>query len=206
MIRSANDVHARTNAQVDTMMAAAMRADNTTIRAAVEEVTLRGRLDAHTAEFIRQARTSVLGACAALTGVLQTHRCVTGPYGNDICGSCGTAEVCRTLQHVNDSLLAYSTCRVAEIDRAEAWRRADAWINRDTANPLLVAVEEFPDGFVTWPMSQPRPPDDKTLLIVDKRTGRLTRWPPQPKDVLAVQYRNYLHRRPIEIGPSEGRR
>src|SRR4051794_22523085 len=142
MIRSANDVHARTNAQVVAMMAAAMRADNAAIRAAVEEVAVRGRLDAHTAEFLRRARTSVLGACVALTGVLQTHRCVTGPYDAEVCGSCGTAEGCRTLQHVNDALFAYSTCRVAEIDRAEAWRRADAWVNRDTANPLLVAVEE----------------------------------------------------------------
>ncbi|MEV5710279.1 hypothetical protein [Actinoallomurus sp. NPDC052274] len=206
MNRSASDVHARTNAQVIGTMAAAMRADNAAIQAAVDEVILRGRLDAHTAEFLRQARTSVLGVCAALTGVLQTHRCVTDPYGAEVCVSCGTAEVCWTVQHVNDSLLAYSTCRVSEIDRAEAWRRADAWINRDTANPVQVAVEEFPDGFVIWPVSESRPTGEKTLLIVDKRTGRLTRWPPLPKDVLAVQYRNYLHGRPIELGPSEGRR
>ncbi|MEV0406644.1 hypothetical protein [Actinoallomurus sp. NPDC050550] len=183
-----------------------MRADNAAICAAIEEVGARGRLDAHTAEFLRQARTSILGACAALNGVLHAHRCVTGPYGVTVCASCGTTDVCRTLQHINDSLLAYRTCRVAEIDRAEAWRQADAWLNRDTAHPLLIAVEEFPDGFVTWPMPQPRTTSAKTLLVVDKRTGRLTRWPPLSKDLLAVQYRNHLQGRPLDLGPSEGRR
>ncbi|MEV5747143.1 hypothetical protein AB0L00_04940 [Actinoallomurus sp. NPDC052308] len=57
-------------------------------------------------------------------------------------------------------------------------------------------------------MSKARPAGDKTVPIVDKHTGRLTRWPSLPKDVLAVQYCNYLHGRPIELGPSssQGRR
>lgn len=199
MIHSATDVYAQTNSHVIAMMAAAMRADNAAICATVEAVGGRGRLDAHTAEFMRQARNSVLGTCAALTGVLHAHRCVTGPYGAEVCASCGTAAACRTLQHINDSLSAYRTGRVAEIDRAEAWRRADAWLNRDAARPLLIAVEEFPDGFVAWPVPQPRPAGDTTLLVVDKRTGRLTRWPLLPKDVLVVQYRNYLHGRPVRL-------
>lgn len=191
MVRSATDVHADADAQVLAMMTAAMRADSDAISAAIEELVVRGRLDADTAEFLRDARPRLLAAGAALTGVLRIHRCMTGVRGAQVCQNCGTLESCRTLRHVETSLHAYRGGRPVQIDRGEAWRRADAWLNRDAERPVLVGVEEFTDGFVAWPMTR-EASRQPTLLIVDKRTGRLTRWPSLPKDVLAIRYRSFL--------------
>lgn len=207
MTRSGTDLHAHADVQVSAMMSAAMRANEAAISTAVKEAILRGRLDGYSADFLRRARAYVLAASVALTGVLRTHRYVMAPYGVVVCGNCGIAEICRTLRDIDSALSGYATDAPACIDRGEAWRRADASLNNDPARPVLVAVEEFPDGFATWPAHCDPPTDDQTLLVVDKRTGQLSRWPLLSKDVLVTQYRNYLNGRPMEIEhrPEESR-
>ncbi|WP_165978383.1 hypothetical protein [Actinomadura darangshiensis] len=54
-------------------------------------------------------------------------------------------------------------------------------------------VEDFPDGFVaraaTGPGDDPAP-----LLVVDRHTGALSRWPSMPLDVLIREYGRFRER------------
>ncbi|GAA2149232.1 hypothetical protein [Actinomadura napierensis] len=96
-------------------------------------------------------------------------------------------------QHgVADVLAAYAI-RPATIDRAEAWRRADSWFNRE-ADPAPVGIAEFPDGFAAWRVT--RDADETAqLAVIDRRCGMLTLWPPLPLDTLAGGYRTYRQSR-----------
>jgi hypothetical protein len=64
---------------------------------------------------------------------------------------------------------------------------------------MLVAIEELDDlGYVARPIPHTPPvallSSDDLLLIVDGRTGRLTRWPRLPPALLAEEYRDHLTR------------
>ncbi|MDL4821173.1 hypothetical protein [Actinomadura opuntiae] len=177
--------HGQVHQRVHSVMTAAMRADARTIDTALLQLG-DGGLDPYSREFVREARRLVLACTAALTCVLSAHRPGAGPGGDEICRGCGTSG-CRTLHGVADVLAAYAV-RPVTIDRAEAWRRADAWFNRD-GDPAPVAIAEFADGFAAW-----RVPDETAqviVIVIDRERGTLTLWPPLPLDTLAREYRTY---------------
>ncbi|GLW62173.1 hypothetical protein Arub01_04170 [Actinomadura rubrobrunea] len=65
-----------------------------------------------------------------------------------------------------------------------AWRRADEHLG---SRGVPLVIEEFAEGFVARPV-----PGGNGLLVVDRRTGALTRWPDLPTGELAEHYRRYL--------------
>ncbi|RAY11785.1 hypothetical protein DPM19_27765 [Actinomadura craniellae] len=180
----AADLHARLHARVCSALLAAMRADVTAIDTVAGLAT---DLDPHTAGFLRESRRLVLACAAAVSSVLDVHRPTTAPDAPRVCRECGTGG-CRTLNAVLTVLDAYAA-GPAGIDRAEAWRRADRFFNGRGGPPLPVAVEDIGDGFAAraFTPSEPTGP----LLVVDRRTGRLTRWPPMPRETLIAHYRHH---------------
>lgn len=54
--------------------------------------------------------------------------------------------------------------------------------------PLI--VEEFADGFITRAATTPSD-DLHPVLIVDRHTGALSRWPALPHDLLVREYADY---------------
>jgi hypothetical protein len=182
--------YGRMAAQVQSMMTVAMRADPAALVVRAGELVGRGELDPHSAGFVREARQLVLCGGAALLSVLEAHRPGTDPYGEEICTGCG-APACRTLRLVSEVLNAYLAGRPCGVDRAEAWRRADAWFANTTAGPCTVLVEDMGEGFVTRAIPYIEN-EAGPLLIVDRRTGALTQWPHLPREVLVEQYRRYL--------------
>ncbi|MFB4295421.1 hypothetical protein [Actinomadura sp. NTSP31] len=178
--------HTQVHQRVHSVMTAAMRADARTIDTALLELG-DGGLDPYSREFVREARRLVLACTAALTCVLSAHRPGPGPHGDEICRGCGTSD-CRTLHGVADVLAAYAV-RPVTIDRAEAWRRADAWFNRD-GDPVPVGIEEFADGFAAW-RTTAASGETFQIAVIDRRCGALTLWPPLPLDTLASEYRAY---------------
>lgn len=183
MTEPASWTHVRVQRRVHAAMTAAMRADAHAIDAALVQ-NESGSLDAHSREFVGASRRLVLACTAALTCVLSAHRPSSDQRGRDICHGCGTPG-CRTLQGIADVLTAY-TVRPSPIDRAEAWRRADTHFARG-ARSVPVVVEEFPDGFITRAASAPAD-DPRPILIVDRHTGALSRWPSLPNDTLVREY------------------
>ncbi|NKZ06286.1 hypothetical protein [Actinomadura latina] len=181
MTEPASRTHDQVHRQVHAAMTAAMRADVHSIDAALVQ---HGRLDPYSREFVGQSRRLVLACTAALTCVLSAHRPGGDPRGREICRGCGTRD-CRTLHGVADVLAAYSV-RPAPVDRAEAWRRADAHFARD-GRPVPVIVEEFADGFIARVAAAPSG-DPHPVLIVDRHTGALSRWPALPHDLLIREY------------------
>ena len=180
MTAPASWTHDQVHRRVHAAMTAAMRADVHSIDAALVQ---HGRLDPYSREFVGASRRLVLACTAALTCVLSAHR-PGGPHGREVCRGCGTAD-CRTLHGVADVLAAY-TVTPGPVDRAEAWRRADAHFARG-ARPVPVTVEEFPDGFITRAVTAPAD-DPHPILVVDRRTGALSRWPAMPRDLLIREY------------------
>ncbi|WP_143219984.1 hypothetical protein [Actinomadura sp. CNU-125] len=183
MRRPAAWTHAQVHQRVHAAMSAAMRADDRSIERELGDA----RLDPYTREFVRDARRLVLGCTAALTCVLSAHRAGDDPYGDPVCRGCGTPE-CRTLHGVVDVLTAYAV-RPVPIDRAEAWRRADARLG---ARP--VSVEEFRDGFIVRP-TEIVADDLSPVLIVDRHNGALSRWPAMPSQLLVREYARYREER-----------
>lgn len=182
--------YGRMAAQVQSMMTAAMRADPAALALRAEELASRGELDPHSAGFVREARRLVLCGGAALLSVLEAHRPGTNPYGAEICTGCG-APACRTLRLVAEVLTAYLAGRQCGVDRAEAWRRADAWFAHESGERLLVGVHEFEAGYITRAVRCPvEVPVDSTLVVVN-RDGSLSRWPPLPYEDLIHLYRRY---------------
>ncbi|SEG80687.1 hypothetical protein SAMN04489712_113131 [Thermomonospora echinospora] len=180
--------HPQLHARVCSVLNAALRADNTAIDTVVQ---LAEGLDAHTADFLRHSRRLVLACAAALSSVLDIHQPVTEPDAPRVCRECGGHQ-CRTLNNILNVLDAYAA-RPGEIDRAEAWRRADHYFNARGGPTSLVAVDTFEDGYVaraftTTTTAEPAGP----LLVIDRRTGRLSAWPPMPRQTLIEQYRRYL--------------
>ncbi|NEA24762.1 hypothetical protein [Actinomadura bangladeshensis] len=176
--------HDQVDRRVHAAMTAAMRADVHSIDAALVQ---QGRLDPHSCEFVAQSRRLVLACTAALTCVLSVHHPGGGRRGRQFCQGCGTLD-CRTLHGVADVLAAYSV-RPAPVDRAEAWRRADAHFARG-GRPVPLIVEEFPDGFIARAATNPSG-DPHPVVVVDRHTGALSRWPAMPYDVLIREYTDY---------------
>ncbi|MCO6009406.1 hypothetical protein NE236_30990 [Actinoallomurus purpureus] len=158
MFVSPYDMHVRAENNVIAMMASAMRATSTA---------------GHAEDFLRQARTFVLAEGVALTGVLNIHRHIARAPGTAGCATCGTAGACRTLRQINDALAAYLTDQPPSVDSAEAWRRADAWFNANAGQRSPLVVEESADTYLVWPVPRTAGPDDRGLLVIDKRSGRL---------------------------------
>lgn len=168
------------------MMIAAMRADTAAIDALLQRAE-EPWLDAYSSDFVREARRLVLACAAAFTSILGVHRPGDDPYGREICRACGIAD-CRLLNLIGDVLAAYAL-RPGEVDRAEAWRRAEASF-ADGSRSLPLAVEEFEEGFAIRQVSDGCE-GDGVLLVVDRHTGAVSRWPRLPLDELAEQYRRY---------------
>ncbi|MES9605086.1 hypothetical protein [Actinomadura sp. NPDC000929] len=183
MTEPASWTHDQVHLRVHAAMTAAMRADPHSVDAALVQA---GSLDSASREFVAQSRRLVLACTAALTCVLASHRPGEGPHGEPVCRGCGTPE-CRTLRGLAHVLAAYSV-RPALVDRAEAWRRADAHFWRG-GRPVPLIIEELPDGFVARPADDLD--DEAPLLIIDGHTGALSRWPSMPLDVLACEYTRY---------------
>ncbi|MBT2211550.1 hypothetical protein [Actinomadura sp. NEAU-AAG7] len=179
--------HTEVGKGVHAAMTAALRADPHAIDAVLVED---GRLDPDSRRFVGQARGLVLACGTAMTRVLAVHRPGDDPYGREICRGCGTPD-CRTLRGVDHVLAAYSV-RPVVVDRAEAWRRADAWLRR-RGRSVPLAVAEFPGGFVARPVEsvtdEPGP-----LLVVDRYTGALSRWPRMPFEALVREYERSVSR------------
>ncbi|WP_242906949.1 hypothetical protein [Actinomadura terrae] len=171
--------HTEISRGVHSAMTIAMRADAHAIDAVLVEG---GRLDPRSRKFVGQA----LACGAAMTRVLAAHRPRDDSYGREICLGCGTPD-CQTLRGVDHVLAAYSVRPVA-VDRAEAWRRADACLRHD-GRPVPLAVEEFPAGFVARPVEMAA--GGTCLLVVDRFTGVLSRWPLMPFETLVGKYERY---------------
>ncbi|MEV5826054.1 hypothetical protein AB0L25_10795 [Spirillospora sp. NPDC052242] len=169
-------LHAWVRERVHSAAITAMRADPQAIAVFVQDPP---GLDRHTRDFLRDARSLALACTTALVAVLERHR----PDGWN-CLACRSTE-CRTLRRVAGVLAAHAV-RPAAIDRAEAWRRADACLARDHRPTVPLGVQPFEYGFVAWPAFDMGEGD--FVLIVDARTGALTRWPRLPVDVLTREY------------------
>ncbi|NKZ08824.1 hypothetical protein [Actinomadura latina] len=180
---SGHDPRDWTVARVRSAMTSAMRADPHGIdRLVLANSTA---LDPYSAAFVRTARTLTLATSAALTTILTAHR-----YGRDArdrvaCLACGL-DRCRTVRNVSDVLAAYGL-RTNPVDRAEAWRRADAWYTRTAGHPVPLSVESFDAGFIVRPATLP----SDNILVIDRHTGTFTEWPPLDTDTLASKYRDY---------------
>ncbi len=109
----------------------------------------------------------------------------TRPPWAPVCTACGINH-CRTVRAVSDALAAYGL-RSNPVDRAEAWRRADAWYARTAARPVPLSVESFDEGFIARPAQDAQ----GSVLIIDRDTGALTQWPPMDTDTLASEYHSY---------------
>lgn len=92
-----------------------------------------------------------------------------------------------TLRQICDALAAY-TVRPLSLDRAEVWRRADANVGPSVG---ALTIEETADCFIACP-SRPAAGERRSLLLIDRRTGALTRWPDLPTEKLIGHYRRYL--------------
>jgi len=184
MTEPASWTHDQVHLRVHAAMTAAMRADPHSIDAALVQTRA---LDPSSREFVAHSRRLVLACTAALTCVLASHRPGEGPNGEPICRGCGTSE-CRTLRGLAHVFTAYSV-RPAPVDRAEAWRRADAHFWRG-GRPVPLIVEDFPDGFVARAADGSND-EAAPLLVVDRHTGALSRWPSMPFDVLVCEYTRY---------------
>jgi hypothetical protein len=189
------EAHGRLRERLRAMTTAALRADPSGIEAVLGAAPQQTRRDV--TDFLWQARSMVLAASVALEAVLETHQRIPSPYGGDMCRVCATQDTCRTVRRIADTLAAYLTGPVP-VGRAEAWRRADEVLN-GLGRSRLIGVEELPDAYVTWALeygypARDRPTvEDPPVLLMDKRTGGLTRWPPLPLAVLTEEYRRYVN-------------
>lgn len=159
---------------------AALRADPQAVPAFAQDPP---GLDTQTRDFLRDARSLTMACAVALTAVLESHR----PDGRQ-CLACGTPGVPHAA--AGRGVLAACSVRPVPIDPAEAWRRADACLTRDRRPAPLIGIEPFKYGFVAWPASDAGEGD--FVLVVDARTGALTRWPCLPLKVLTREYRDHL--------------
>jgi hypothetical protein len=207
MPRPPAEIHERVRLRVREIITAAMRADPDLTR--VDLAHAPQGSDRTDADFARNARRLVLAASIALDAGLEVHRHVPGPHGIEVCRSCGTTETCPTVRRIADTLAAYVSGPVT-LDRTEAWRLADAFLDA-ARHGLLVGIEEIPDGFVAWTMPGPAPagepavPEDAEILVIDRRTGRITRWPALPLDQLATHYTRYRAGQAAGAGPASER-
>ncbi|GAA1862814.1 hypothetical protein [Actinomadura bangladeshensis] len=180
---SGHDLREWTTAQFRSAMTAAMRADP---HALDRLARANAALDPHSAAFLRTARMLTLATSAALTTVLTVHRPGRDRRERLVCAACGVGH-CQTLRAISDALAAYGL-QSDPVDRAEAWRRADAWYARTASRPVPLSIEAFDEGFIARSAEEAF----DGVLVVDRHTGALTQWPPLATDALASQYRHYL--------------
>ncbi|MEU5882844.1 hypothetical protein [Spirillospora sp. NPDC047279] len=208
-MRTAAEVHARTKATLEAVMSTAHRADGQAIQRALEDLGARGLLDAPTQAFLRQAHAITLTTASALAAVLDVHDGRSHPRVLIGCNSCAShaSQPCRTIGRVADVFALHRMRLLPLIDAGEAWNRGQSALRlNDPERPLLLAVEEFSEGFVIRPVDHalPPPPPVPTLatervLIVDKRTGEITDWPLMPLTSMSVQYRRFKDGRPMIV-------
>lgn len=162
--------------RVHSAVIAALRADPQAIAASIQDPP---GLDPHTRDFLRDVRGLSMACAVALTAVLEGHR----PDDRN-CLACGVQE-CQTLRRVGEVLAAYAV-RPVPINRVEAWRRADVCLTRDHRPAVSIGIEPFEHGFVAWPAFGNGGGD--FVLVVDRLTGAVTRWPRLPLDILTREY------------------
>ncbi|TDD75128.1 hypothetical protein [Actinomadura rubrisoli] len=187
---SARDLRERTVAQVRSTMAVAMRADPHALDRLAGNAA--GALDASTLSFVREARTLALAVSAALTTVLGVHRYGRDPYDRMICMACGI-ERCHTIHAVSHVLAAYAV-QPGHVDRPEAWRRADAYYTGVEGRHVVLAIEEFDAGYIARPAPHSAGADNDAgtgVVIIDRATGALTRWPSYDTPALTSYYHAY---------------
>ncbi|GAA4081245.1 hypothetical protein [Actinomadura miaoliensis] len=172
--------------RVHAAMLTAMRADPLVLAQTAEAIRAPGDR-----ALVSQARNLLLATTAALTTVVHIHRYAPDPHDRDMCRACGTPD-CRTLRGIAEVLHAYGT-PTAHVDRAEAWRRADAWFTHTSNGPVLVSVKEFAAGFIARGIA-PNLTVPAGILIIDRHTGALTQWPDLPDERLTREYTHYLNR------------
>ncbi|MGI5163391.1 hypothetical protein ACQEU3_03455 [Spirillospora sp. CA-253888] len=173
-------LHRQTTDRVQTAMAVAMRADNGRVAAALLPAN---GLAPQDAAFVREARGLTLAFAAVLLTVLRVHRPGHDPFGAAMCLGCGRPQ-CRTVAAVAELLTAYRV-RSAPVDRAEARRRADRWFAETFGQVCALTVEDFDAGFAV------RSDGFEGVVVVDRHTGALTRWPPLPTPTLAEHHRRH---------------
>jgi hypothetical protein len=98
---------------------------------------------------------------------------------------------------VADTLAAYLPGPVT-IDRAEAWRRVAASVVGG-GRGLSIGMEDTPYAYVAWLVEAPYPEGsaESGVLLVDKHSGRMTRWPAFAVEELGERYRRYINGEPF---------
>lgn len=149
-----------------------------------------------------EASRTLAGAVALLADVLDAHR----PRGTAACPTCETAAPCPTMRRVAVALVSQGGWQGAPLERGAAWARADAHFNRSAAGGArrLVLLSDLGAFFVArgGPAVLAEPPqvpvpDGETVLVLDKGSGRMSRWPLLPDADLIVQYWRYLRGEPM---------
>ncbi|MEU5992542.1 hypothetical protein ABZ806_26540 [Spirillospora sp. NPDC047418] len=145
------------------------------------------------------------GAVVALADVLDAHR----PARAVACPACETAAPCRTAHRVADAPVSHGARSGIPLDPGAAWVRADAHFNGASAGGArrLVSLTDLGALYVARDvragLSEPPQvpePDGETVLLIDKASGRTSRWPLLPDADLIVQYRRYLRGEPMILG------
>ncbi|QKW35241.1 hypothetical protein HUT06_15340 [Actinomadura sp. NAK00032] len=172
-----------------------------------EESLVREARDAALAVLARddsaaEASRTLAGAVAMLADLLDAHR----PTGAAACPACETAAPCPTMRRVAAALVSHGAWQGAPLDRGAAWACADAHFNRSAAGGArrLVLLSDLGAFYVARGVSAvlPEPPQvpvpgGETVLVLDKASGRTSRWPLLPDADLIVQYRRYLRGEPM---------
>ncbi len=175
-----------------------------------EESLVREARDAALAVLARddsaaEASRSLAGAVVVLADVLDAHR----PTGAAACPACETAAPCPTMRRVAAALVSHGAWQGAPLERGAAWAFADAHFNRPATGGArrLVLLSDLGAFYVARGVSvvlseppQVPMPDGETVLVLDKGSGRMSRWPLLPDADLIVQYRRYLCGEPMILG------
>jgi hypothetical protein len=152
-----------------------------------------------------EASRSLAGAVVVLADVLDAHR----PTGTAACPACETAVPCPTVRRVAAALISHGAWQGAPLDRGAAWACADAHYNLLSTGGArrLVLLSDLGAFYVARGVSavlseppQVPVPDGETVLVLDKESGRTSRWPLLPDADLIVQYRRYLRGEPMVFG------
>lgn len=152
-----------------------------------------------------EASRTLAGAVVVLADVLDAHR----PTGMAVCPACEAAAPCPTMRRVAAALVSYGACQGTLLDRGAAWACADAHFNRPSMGGArrLVLLSDLGAFYVARGVSavlseppQVPVPDGETVLVLDKESGRTSRWPLLRDADLIVQYRRYLRGEPMILG------
>lgn len=145
------------------------------------------------------------GAVVALADVLDAYR----SQGAAACSACETAVRCPTVPRVAAALVSHGVCRATPLDRGAAWARADAHFNGASAGGVrrLISLTDLGAFYVARGVRAglPEPArvqelDVETVLLIDKTSGEMSRWPLLPDADLVVQYRRYQRGEPMILG------